>query len=331
MRAQLLSFFSGRWALRWLFGLLLLLGAEVIAWGEAADYGLLDWLALFLIYFAFAALALDAIVRYRAHEIKSLFLMAGIFGLGRGLLLSVMPNSAEAFVLDLGLMALGAQVLVFGLAYACFRLLISGEASGPRHFLVALASGAIWGVWLRWYPELESVNIAPPTLSQALIACLGLFLLSGLAALLLPTGFNMRDEYDWLLTPYEYAAMSLILFVTLVMRSSDGYIEPIGAGIMAVLLFVLSLMLILSKNNRRIIPLLDLTPPQKPNLPGWFVLVLPLLLVGALSYNLVDTAEEPLIAQLVLRAILIFGSLWLPIISTLLGVQIMTRLTREGY
>lgn len=327
----MLSFISGAWALRWLFGLLLLLGAEVIAWAGAADYGLLDWLALLLIYFALGSLALDAIVRYRAHEIKSLFLLAGIFGLGRGLLLTVTPSSTEGFVLELGLMALGAQVLIFGLAYACFRLLISAEPSGPRHFLVALASGAVWGVWLRWYPQLDHININPPSISHALIAGLSLFLLAGLAALILPTHLNMRDEYDWLLTPYEYAAMSLILFVTLVVRSSDGYIEPIGGGVMAVLLIVLSLMLILSKSNRRLIPLLDLTPPQKPNLPGWFVLALPLLLVGALSYNVVDTAEEPFIAQLVLRAILIFGSLWLPIISTLLGVQIMSHLTREGY
>ena len=89
-----------------------------------------------LIHLALAALLLLLAARFRARDVYGLLALAGLFGLGVGLL-DPAPLSAEHFIAK----AMGAGTLRALLALA-WALLIR---AGPGSLALALAAGLLWG------------------------------------------------------------------------------------------------------------------------------------------------------------------------------------------
>ncbi len=315
------------WLYRLLFGLLCLIFAEVIAWQNAADYAPADWLALFGIYSALGALLLDLITRARANSAITLLLVAGMFGIARALLtdsVSFDPDDTAAFVIDLVLIPLGAMPLACLLALGSFRLLLSGEASGVRVFGLAALAGFGWGIWLRGYPAIESVQAQGTSLTES-------GLIAGVVLAVWPWLARARpaDDFDWRLMPYDVAAVGMVLGVTLLFRLEGGHIDALSGSILASLLVIILLMVVFTRNIRRADALPEITPPARPHLPGWYLLALPALAGGLFAWEI--GGGNAAFVSSVLEGLLIFGVAWLPLVSALLGVTAMTRLTQEGY
>ncbi|MFP4321396.1 MAG: hypothetical protein ACLFTK_02985 [Anaerolineales bacterium] len=318
------------WLHRALFGGLCLILGELIAWQGAARYGPLDWLALWLIYSALGAAALDAIARYRVTTPSTLMLVAGGFGLGHAMLTGTINISAgtQAFVVDLILLPLGAMPLVFLVALGSLRALLSGEAVGLRAFIGAGLVGIAWGIWLRGFNDIESITIRTTTLAEnAPFVLIGLALIGLVTWAVSPQRYT--NDYDWRLSPYDAVAVGLVLGVTLLLRLDAAYVDTLGASILASLLVIITLMVVFTRNIRPADALTDITPPQKPHLPSWFLLGLPLLAGGGAAWEF--GAGDPFFVAGMFQALLVFGTLWLPLASAQLGVAAMARLTQEGY
>ena len=317
------------WLPRIHFSLVLLIFGELVAWQNASDYAPLDWLAVLAIYLGLGALLLDTIVRFFATTLPSLMLVAGLFAIIHGTLITLAAVQTENLPQNLGLRALGVMPMMFLLAYGSFRLLSSGEATGFFAFIIAAAVGFGWGTWARWFAEVDHVFVTAPEFSASFPYVIGaLFLVS-----IFPFVYRKPEPMeiaDWMLTPVEGAVAVGVLVVAFVLRSSDGYIDTLGTGIAMALLLMILFMLVATRTSRRGIPLWKITPPKNPLLLGWWIILLPFAGLAWLGFNLVD-GDDPLHANIFFGVILVFGVVWLPLISTWLGISAMSRLTREGF
>jgi hypothetical protein len=321
----------GPWIPRLHFGLLLLIFGELVAWQQASTFSLLDWLALAVIYLALALACLDFMMRFRAADIRSVFLVAGLYAATRAALLSVIHlDSLERFAIDLVFLPMGLQTLMFLLAFASFRLLSTGESTGPSAFGIALVVGFGWGTWTRWSPALESINVIAPTWDASLPYVVIALVVGGIVPLVLHPRLDMQP-IDWLMTPYEWAFAGLTLFVTLVLRLSQGHIDILAVGIITLLMLGLLFMLNYSTTLRRTLPFAKMTPPQSPLILGWLLILAPFALAAWAGYNLSDGEAVPWQAVTLFRALLLFGVAWLPVISIWWGANMLTQMTREGY
>jgi len=316
----MIHYWRETWAARLHFSLLLLVFGELVAWQDATRYSALDWAAVALIYVALGAILLDLIHRFHAHELKSLLLVGGIFGLVQGTLISLAAVGREDWLVNLLLRALGAEVLMFLLAYTLFWR--GGKSLGYGGWLGALVLGLGWGVWTRWFPQLESVNVATPSWDESLPYVVIMLALG----VLFPLFLRPAHEIEARLTPYEGAAAGGVLVVALILRGNGGYLPTFNLGVVALLLLMCGVLLAFSRILRQAQPF---TP--HPPLLAWLLLLVPFALAAWVAYNLSDTASEPWGAALVFRGLLLFGGGWLPLVSTWIGMAIFVRLTREGY
>ena len=327
----MLTLLQGRasfWLPRIHFSLVLLIFGELVAWQNASDYAPLDWLAVLAIYLGLGALLLDAIVRFFVTTLPSLMLVAGLFATIHGTLITLAAVQTENLPQNLGLRTLGVMPIMFLLAYVSFRLLSSGEATGFFAFVIAAAVGFGWGTWARWFADVDHVFVTAPEFSESFPYVIGALLLVGIFPFLYRKPEPMQ-ALDWLLTPVEGAVAVGVLIVAFVLRSSEGYIETLGTAIAMTLLLMIVFMLAATRSTRPGIPLLKITPPKNPLLLGWIIILIPFAGLAWVGFNIVD-GDDPLHANIFFGAILIFGAVWLPLISTWLGIAAMSRLTREG-
>ncbi|HLA42877.1 MAG TPA: hypothetical protein VJZ27_05550, partial [Aggregatilineales bacterium] len=136
----MLQIFRQRWTARLLFALLLLIAGEVIAWQDAAGYDIPDWLAVAVIYVALGAIILDLMVRFHASDTASVILIAGVFGLAHGTLISLATVQNDNLAIDLAFRALGLEVWMFLLAFLAFRQLAGGKNAGLYAGIVAITA-----------------------------------------------------------------------------------------------------------------------------------------------------------------------------------------------
>ena len=211
----MLTLLQGRaayWLPRIHFSLILLVFGELVAWQNAADYAPLDWLAVLAIYLGLGALLLDIVVRYRATDWLSVMLIAGIFALIHGTLITLAAVQSDNLPQNLGLRTLGIMPLMFLLAFASFRLLSSGEATGFFAFLLAGLVGIGWGTWTRWLPEVDQVFVTAVSFEESFPFVIGGLLLVGLFPLVFRPPETMTP-IDWMLTPFEGMAAGGVLIV----------------------------------------------------------------------------------------------------------------------
>lgn len=312
------------------FAILLLTFGELVAWQDASQHGILDWLAIALLYVAMSAILLDVMVRWRANDWRSLLLVAGLFGAMRAAMMSVLVLDADTFAVDLVFLPFGVEALMFVLAFLSFRLLLRGDTTGIWAFGIAAALGLFWGVWTRWGTTLDTVNVIAPDWSESLPYVVIMLLLGGIFPLLLRPSMRMEAE-DWKLTPYGWGLAGVIVWGALILRASQGHID--AGSLIAVLLVSVALGFILAFTTslRRDDALSSITPPHVPLILGWLVLLIPFAVLAWVGYNLSDGQDTPIYAEGLFRAILGFGLLWLPIVSTWEGTRLLIRLTREGY
>lgn len=291
----------------------------------------LRWLAVAVIMLALAAVALDLIARFQAHEVLSLLLVAGIVGLTNSLLIS----HAAVHDLPLSLIArpLGAHPLAFVLALGAFRLLISGRMVGPLDLAIALIAGLAWGVWMRWLPDAAHDPIPVVAVEDAILA-LALGLVGAAVVVVLGAVVQLRagmTATPWQLTPLEWGLVGGVLGIALAVGIADGSITAPGWVIVLMLLAYAVMLLAVTRHLRRAVPLLPGTSPvRSPNLAGWLVLVILALVMGWIGYRLPGNGDTSVQSDVLFGALMGFGLVWLPGVSAVLGIRAVVFLSRQG-
>lgn len=316
------------WGGRLSFGALLLLFSEWIVWQTPTSYNLLEWIALAGIYLAMAAVMLDLIVRLKISEIGNLLLLGGFYGLVNGTIISHVATSD--LPLSLIVRPLSAQPLAFIGALAAFQLLTSERATGPLHFIITFIVGLVWGVWVRWFPIISDAPIPAVEIETAVAAlAIGLVAVLVIRLVLPPENINRRE--DWLLNPVEGLLAGGILLVTLVVGYTQRHISGVGLGIVLALLAFMMVTLYITLPARRKESLLAaITPPRKPNPAAWVILIIPFLVAGWIGYNLPGSGDSAPQSDLLFGALMGFGIVWLPAVSSVMGVRAFMQLAREG-
>ncbi|NDJ77835.1 MAG: hypothetical protein GYB65_16415 [Chloroflexi bacterium] len=326
LQEQLQARLSG-WGARAILAVLLLVFSELVVWQSAADYTVLDWLGVALVYLALAAICLDLIARYNVNDVMSLLLVAGMYGLVNATLISRIVG--RDLPLSLIVRPLGAQPLAFVGALAAYHLLANGRATTGLDAGIAAVSGLAWGIWTRWFPVVSDESLPEVELGVMLVV-VGILLLAavGLRFVLRPAGIYKYDE--WLLTPYEWTAAGAVLVTALVIADAQGAVEMTAVGLVVTLVGFLALMLHMTLATRREPSYLEsITPLRKPNLAALAMVFIPFLVGGLVGYSLPGGDDESVQSSMLIGALTIFGIVWVPVASVIIGIRAFIQLARE--
>jgi hypothetical protein len=317
------------WGTRLSFAALLLVFSEWVVWQTPTTFSALDWGGIAAVYIALAAISLDLIERFQVNEVFSLLILAGLYGVVNGTLISHVTTNDLPF--SLVIRPLAAQPLAWIGALAAFRLLASERASGPVDFGVALIIGLVWGIWVHWFPLKTEESIPTVKIAPALIAlAVGLTACGAIRRVLPPADIYRRE--DWRLTRVEGALMGAILWAALVIGFAQEAISATALLVIAVLGGFMAFMLNLTVRVRRKTSLLEpITPPRRPNMAAWLVLVAAFLLAGWIGYRLPGSGDHSIQGDLLIGALTGYGIVWLPGVSALIGVRVFVQLAREGW
>jgi len=112
------------------------------------------------------------------------------------------------------------------------------------------------------------------------------------------------------------------------------YATMLWGGVTALMLLggFLVALLYASAVQRGPASLLDaVTPPRRPNLAAWLVVLVPFLAAGWAGYHLPgDGASSPQ-SDLLFGGLAVFGLVWPPLVSALIGARVVAALVREGW
>ncbi|MCZ7554636.1 MAG: hypothetical protein M5U05_19000 [Anaerolineales bacterium] len=317
------------WGARASFAALLLVCSEWIVWQTPTRFGPLDWLGLTALYLALAAASLDLIARFGVREPLGLLLVAGLYGLLDATLISGV--TARDLPLSLLGRPLGAQPLAFVAAFGAFRVLSSGRATGPLDFLIALAGGLAWGVWVRWFPLVADEPVPAARSGEALAALAILLAACGVLRAVLPPG-NPRRAQGWRLSAPEWALVGGVLAAALALGAERDATDRAAISIVIALGGFLVVLLYASAVQRSPASLLDaITPPRRPNLAAWLVVVVPFLAAGWMGYHLPGDGTSSPQSDLLFGGLTVFGLVWPPLVSMLIGARAVAALVREGW
>ncbi len=326
------DFIQGRsitWIPRIGFTMLLLCFGELVPWYQAGTYSVLDWLVVALIYLALAAITLDLLVRWQTTEWPTVFFVAAVFGLLHSSLVTL--GLFQNLPLSLAFYATGVQTLMYLLAYGSFRFLYSGKIAVKWLYGLAPIVGITWGIWTRWFPKLDAVQLPVPALGETLpYTVLGL-LFSALVVFYLPLTTEITRD-DWLLLPFEWASSAIVIFVLFIMRLEGGYLPLLGVVVVAIILTLVVMMLWFSQKTQpdrssfRIV-----IRPQRELLIQWVLMIFPFSLMAWVGYRLPGTGNESIQATVLFGLLVIFGILWLPLFSIQIGVRAFMELGRQEF
>ena len=316
------------WSIRVDFAVILLIFSELLVWQTPTEFTALEWIGIALVYLALAAVLLDLIARFNANDLFSLMVVAGVYGLLDGTLISRITT--HDLPLSLVVRPFAVQPLVFLLALGAFHILTSQRRMALFVPLVAAGVGLLWGIWLRWFPEVTDEALTIPEIGPA-IGTLAIGLVACLVIRYWPQTAGILHHTDWLLTPIESALVGMVLLGALMAGVSQDALSGGGIGVVATLLAYLLLLLFFTQSMRRGPSFLEpLTPPRRPDPVTWLVLIVPLLVMGWVGYNLPGSDDRSIQSDILFGALTAYGVVWLPGISTVMGIRAFVQLAREG-
>lgn len=322
------------WALRLLLAMLLLAGCELLLWPVAPDErSLREWLFLLPVYVAVGTLALDLMARYRIRDIYDVMTVAGIVGLLVGLIanpdtaLIEFPRTLLTRVMGgyvaLSLGMIGLWAVLTGAGLPRYRLLLLGYA---------VFGGFYWGTWMRWSPVFTDRMTETPDLERmavngGVLLTLALLVLASVA-LLWRDDAAPKDPTTFCLPPAGFGMLVAVLLVLFLLRAVDGVIGGDSlVAILALMAFCMTLLWFRRPNKPR--QLLDSHLPPRILSPLWMGAAL--VVFAGMTVFAYDLPQLDFLGvnQLTLMewGFTGFGMIWLPIVTTLVGLRALTRLT----
>lgn len=315
------------WLVRGLLGAALLFGGEVLLWNDPPGRALWQWGVLVLGYLALAALVLDVFVRYRVHDFWGVMTLAGVCGLGIGVLLN--PQSGLADVpRTLVTRVTGAYTLLSLEMLVLFLALTGGQMRSLRWSLMlgSAAVGLAWGTYTRFAPSQTDVAFGDVPLQTLLLfgaggvgVIMGIFALAQRrASALMPDGLLLgRREWGVLLS--GLAALVLL-------RVLQGDIRLTNL-LLAGILFALCWGILWYRRSTKKPTLLYAHLPIRPLSLVWVSLAVAILFwTGVFAYSLPQIGSAALNQlSVVVFGFALYGLAWLPTVSLVLGARAYIR------
>lgn len=316
------------WGLRLLLGATLLVFSEIVWWSNnPTSYAWDEWAALVAIYLALAALMLDLLVRFHVGDVLGLLVVAGLYGLLNG---SLIAHSAfTSLPLSLVSRPLGLHTLGGGLlAMLLLGWLLDGRGLIGWRALALSVVGLLAGIWVRWFPLLETNGFPLPSL-ETVLALTGIGLAVVGALLLVTRRFSVQHVADVQLRPWEWVPVIGVLAVAFLVAASRQIIGGLDGAVMGLLLGYLIILLFFQRGQYRVSLLARLAPPRPAGPAAVVVYAAALLLPVILGYQVPGDSPDGLPLQAITAALVAFGVAWLPGVSLAVGLRAYIRLMRE--
>jgi hypothetical protein len=319
------------WTIRLLLAILLFFGSEVLLWTRLSEFTLIDWLVRIVGYSTLSVLLLDLAVRYRIRDVYDAMVNCAIYGLLASML--VTPEvSYENFPRSILTRVLGGHTLVGFEVWGLFLVLTAGTNRRYRWLLLAAALwlGFYWGIWMRWTPELG--QLFGVVSLQIMFTIVAAFLIVALFVYVVIVRFGTAIESSDFQLPN--AQWRVLFAVMLILFLYQFYI--VGVTVWAVVVTALVMLVCWSiiwyRREDTGETLLDNHFPITPLNSLWIVLATVCFIAATLfSYNLplVGTRE---INQLWLMEMgfAAVGTLWLPLVASVLAVRGLDRQMRTN-
>lgn len=302
------------WRLRLAFGLLMLAFSEMVAWQNPPARQWYEWPLLVILYTCVGAFFLDVVVRFSARSPAAVGLASGVYGL---IVSALFHHTAYiSFPFGLLLRGLGLQVGVGFLGLMVFILVMRGRQPEPLHLLGAVLTGVAWGIWIHWFPLQETANWGLVTLESAQLWLIIPLVAAGAAFELLVPRFGAVREAQIALTWWEMIAFGaplfLALLIGLLINAIPALLLLLPAAIGAYCVWALRFQA--AENEPSILAEITFAAPS---FITYVILAGIVLLVGSLSYSLVNGPDSPFGVALYF-VVLGFGTAWLPFASGLI-------------
>jgi hypothetical protein len=313
------------WGLRLILGAVLLTISEVVMWQNPLVRRPLDWLGVAVLYVALAALLLDFTVRFQVRHPSSLLLLGGAYAVLQSATLN--PGVFDSFPITLVVRGLGLQTAAAVYGLLLFVTVMRGKQPGPWHWLGAVAIGAIWGIWLHWYPLQAGVNwgLVPLATGQTYAA---LLLISvGVLFFVIGPRFRVVREDRLQLVLWERVSVAAVLFVALLLAMAQALIPLLPLLVLIALGAYIAWALNFQRGGYDPSLLAQITFAA-PNLITYITLAVVFFVVGSLSYGLIADRDS-LVGVVVYYLVLAFGALGLPAASVLIFFAHLNRRAQE--
>lgn len=306
------------WGLRLVLGAVLLTFSEAVMWQNPVAHSAADWLARAILYVCIGAILLDVTVRFQARDIAGLALVGGLYGLLNGGLIGRDVYTNFPWNLLLRGMGLQTGAGIYGLLF--FILVIQGRQVDWRAILGAVVVGALWGIWLKWYPIQTVTSWGAVSLETGITVFLVCAGVTGLLFLLFAPGFSVIKEDSLLLEWWEAILVGIPPFIALISGLLDEALIP--AALFALVVVIIAVIIgALNLNRHGSDPsfLANITIAV-PNPATFLILVAVFLTTGALAATITTDADSPL-GIATYWIIIAAGALWLPAASVLVGIR----------
>lgn len=310
--------FLAPWFTRLYFALILAFGSLMLHWPNPIPTAPLQAVIGITACFVLACLLLDALQRYRIHELFGLLLVSGLYGLGS---LALIHGESAQSDLPYQLVgeALGGQTVI-GLG-AITLLLWGGKAHSRLQQGLVILIGVMVGILAALQSQLSASN------GIAVLLLMGIGLVFVLAAHALAQRYG-TTEADSLLLTRGQMALVLGLGLGVLLLHPQG-ITPFSAVVLA-LLTAYILLILRVQRRKKAAPLLSHALPLSPvNIYTILKGGLWLLLGVAIGAIISQQAETALLTQLLQSVYLAIGLTWLPAISFVMGIRGVQRQSRH--
>ena len=310
------------WRLRLILGVVLLTFSEVVMWQNPLVHTPLEWAARSVLYVALAAILIDVTVRFQANEIASLALVSGLYGLLSASIVSHTALTALPISLIVRGMGLQTGAGLYGLLF--FILVLRGRQLEPRDIAGAISIGALWGIWLKWYPIQQNVAWGDVPIETATLYAVVAFIIIGALLLIVAPRFVVVREPELQLQWWEWIVVGIPLFIALFVGLLDETVIPaIPLVVVAVVVGAIIGALALHKHGVEPSALAQILFVA-PNAQTYVALSFAFILTGTLSASLITNADSPIGVGVYLLIVAV-GSLWLPAAFALVGLRAYQR------
>jgi len=306
------------WLVRAALAALILFGSQILFWMEPEHHSPLEWLLLVAGCLALSTALLDFAVRWRIYDLFGLLLLAGIGGLGSGLLLNPqlaltdVPRTLVTRVVSLDVLA--------GLAVLALAGALSGESRKRWRLAVAvIVVGLIWGQWAHWSPlSAESTEVSLPTV--LVYGGVLLILAAILTVIALGRAANLTPDHLRLSLP-GWLAVLLVGVGIVAVRLAQNQVDTVSLVSIPTLMAFCAFLLRFQRRARGDM-WLSTRLPHAPISPVAVVIPFTVFLVAGIAGYFLPRAPDPdNLTTLLGAAFTAFGLVWLPMVSLVLGAR----------
>ncbi|MEP7285173.1 MAG: hypothetical protein ABI947_05340 [Chloroflexota bacterium] len=300
------------WGLRLILGVILLTLSELVMWQNPPARTPLDWVILLILYICLGAILMEIIVRFQVHGPATLVLASGIYGL----VASAIINHTAFDNLAVGpygllVRGLGLQTAAGLYGLLLFVVVMRGKPAESLQVFAAMGIGALWGIWVHWYPIQPLVDWElVPIETATLYVIVALVIIGVLVARVAPRFLFLREQQMGLLW-WEAIIVGVPLFIALIVGMFQEVVPIVPLVVFAAIGAFIVWTLHTQRQGHDPSLLAEITFPA-PNVITYIVLAVSFLVAGTVAYSLVNDRDS-VVGIAVYYIAFAFGTFGLPV------------------